>query len=96
MTFYFSKIIDRNERMLLTLSFVWHMFAILVFLFIQMKTIKFVYHLLKKAIPQLDEFLTVDKSPLNDRTYTFHNLVNEKESFTENTALGSLKQSIKN
>jgi hypothetical protein len=75
---------------------VWHMFAILVFLFIQMKTIKFVYNLLKKAIPQLDELLTADKSSLNDRTYTFQKLVNEEESFTANAALGSLKPSINN
>jgi hypothetical protein len=82
--------------MLITLSFVWHMFAILVLLFIQMKTIKFVYYLLKKALPQLDEHLMADNSSLNDRTYTFHKLVNEGENFTENGALGSLKPSINN
>jgi len=83
--------------MLISLSFMWHMFAIIAFLFIQMKSMKIVYFILKKTSPQLDELLLADLSPLENKTYAFHELVNEEEDiFIENNgAHDSLRLNVK-
>jgi hypothetical protein len=43
--------------MIITMSFVWHIFAIIAFLLFQMWSMKFVYYFLKKVSPQIDENL---------------------------------------
>ena len=43
--------------MIITMSFVWHIFAIIAFLLFQMWSMKFVYYFLKKASPHIDENL---------------------------------------
>ena len=62
--------------MLITLSFMWHMFAIVLYLFIQIKSMKVIYSLLKKICPDLDDLLIVDRSQ-------FHEKVNEEENLKE-------------
>jgi hypothetical protein len=69
--------------MLITLSFMWHMFAIVLFLFIQINSMKFIYSLLKKISPDLDSRLIADQTPLDEKMYKFQELVNEEENFIE-------------
>jgi hypothetical protein len=82
--------------MIITMSFVWHIFAIIAFLLFQMWSMKFVYYFLKKVSPQIDEKLLSEEckheiSSNNDQMNKFR-----FEIESDNEKFDSLKLKVKN
>jgi hypothetical protein len=91
--------------MIITMSFIWHIFAIIAFLIIQIWSMKCVYYCLKRNTSQFDELLMSDELKneiFNEhkgdiaQVIKFDRLMNEGESENEKEKFNSLKLKVKN
>ena len=90
--------------MILTMSFIWHIFGIIAFLIIQMWSMKCIYYSFKKNIPQFDELLMSEELKRENfseykgditQMNNFNRLMNEDESGNEKEKFDSLKLNVK-
>lgn len=91
--------------MIITMSFIWHIFAIIAFLIIQIWSMKCVYYCLRRNTPKFDELLMSDElkheifnEDKGDITQinNFNRLINQEESGNEKDKFTSLKLKVKN
>ena len=84
--------------MIITMSFVWHIFAIIAFLLIQMWSMKFFYYFLKKVAPQIDENLWSEECEISSNNDVNAAQMNKFrfEIESENEKFDSLKLKVKN
>ena len=86
------------------MSFVWHVFAIITFLLVQIWLMKYIYFFMKKCSPQFDDLLLSEElqrelcftNGNGNISNKFKSLVSENESDNEKENFNSLKLKVKN
>ena len=83
--------------MIITMSFCWHIFAIVAFLLVELWTVKFFYFVFKKISPHFEEMLLDDGSHKVDVQQTkFHRLLTDEENENDKESFEYLKLKVKN